>query len=32
MSPLMFDIPALGSTCTVDLDMVKKFIEGEVAA
>ena len=32
MSPLMFDIPALGSTCTVDLDMVKKSISGEVAA
>lgn len=32
MSPLMFDIPALGTTCTVNLDMVKKFISGEVAA
>ena len=32
MSPLMFDIPSLGTTCTVNLSMVKKFIANEVAA
>ena len=32
MSPLMFDIPALGKTCRVDLKMVKELMADEVAA
>jgi len=32
MSPLMFDIASLKSPCTVDVDMVRKFVKSEAAA
>lgn len=32
MSPLMYDISSLGTTCTVNLDMVKKIVLGDIAA